>query len=204
MPKLDSLIHKNAFTFGCVQPDYNKLSYLKGFSARRNLKGHTYNSSSSYISETAEKLQNKGNWTLWDYYRLGKVMHYLSDSFTYPHNEDFCGTFAEHREHEAQLHLLYADCLEQYDVESSKDYPENIGEYVAVYHRQYMFSAGDVNTDAEFITRAANQVMGALVQCRTRASNEKPYEGKMSRAFTLCYTKANVFLNRLALMGSAE
>jgi hypothetical protein len=179
IPDFDSTIYQKVFIFGCIEPDLNMLSYLKGTLKCQKFRGHNYNSSSNCTTHVLEKLQGKRHWSLWEYYRLGKLMHYLSDAFTYPHNDNFTGTLGEHRVYEARLHSCFAAYLKQCGKENTKDYPEDVGEYIGEFHRQYMRTSGDVNNDAKFITQVTSQVTRALVHSLTPVCHEKcevPYE----------------------------
>jgi hypothetical protein len=150
------------FTLGCIEPDFNMFSYLKGSLKCQKFRGHNYNSSNNYTAHVLEKLQGKSYWRLLDYYRLGKLMHYLSDAFTYPHNDSFTGTLWEHRIYEARLHSCFAAYLKQCGKENPKDYPEDVRECISEFHRQYMRTSGDLNNDAKFITQITSKVIGAL------------------------------------------
>lgn len=178
IPNFDSTIYQKVFILGCIEPDFNMFSYLKGSKCQK-FRGHNYNSSSNYTVHVLEKLKGKGHWNLRDYYRLGKLMHYLSDAFTYPHNDNFTGTLWEHRVYEARLHSCFTAYLKQYGKENTKDYPENVGKYIGDFHRQYMRTSRDVNNDAKFITQVTSRVMRALAYGLTPVCYEQcevPYE----------------------------
>ena len=78
-----------AFLFGSFQPDCNPLTYLKGSLRAYKLRGHNYSNSQCYIYSRISRLQRRDRWTIWQYYTLGKLTHYLADAFTYPHNENY-------------------------------------------------------------------------------------------------------------------
>ena len=78
-----------AFLFGSFQPDCNPFSYLKGSLRARTFGGHNYTNSREYIYDHIQRLQQRHKvWTMWQYYTLGKLTHYLADAITYPHNEN--------------------------------------------------------------------------------------------------------------------
>lgn len=162
IPASNSVIHQKIFILGCIEPDFNMFSYLKGSMKCQKLRGHNYGSSNSYTLHVLEKLQSKKNWTLRDYYRLGKLMHYLADAFTYPHNDGFIGTLWDHRVYEAHLHLYFEAYLRKYSGENVKDYPKNVRKFIAEFHKQYIRSSGNFNNDTEFIIQVTSQVMRAL------------------------------------------
>jgi hypothetical protein len=179
IPDSDSAIYRKVFVLGCIEPDFNMFSYLKGSLKCQKFRGHNYNSSSKYTVHVLEKLQGKSYWGLWEYYRLGKLMHYLSDAFTYPHNDHFTGTLGDHRVYEGRLHSCFAAYLKQCGKENTKDYPEDVREYIGEFHWQYMRTSGDVNNDAKFITQATSRVVRALAHGLTPVCYEEcevPYE----------------------------
>ena len=173
IPARDSVIRQKIFTLGCIEPDFNIFSYMKGFMRCHKLRGHNYGSSNSCISHMLKKLQDKKKWTLRDHYRLGKLMHYLADAFTYPHNHGFTGTLWEHRIYETRLHLYFESDLKQYGGENVKDDVENTQEFIADFHSQYLRSAGNFNNDAEFIIQVTNQVMRSLAHGLTPVCAKK-------------------------------
>ena len=101
-----------AFLFGSFQPDCNPFSYLKGSLRARKFGGHNYTNSHDYIIAHIERLQRRRTaWTMWQYYTLGKLTHYLADAFTYPHNENFPDTMLDHHRYETDLRQYLAEEL---------------------------------------------------------------------------------------------
>ncbi|MDD3513028.1 MAG: zinc dependent phospholipase C family protein [Synergistaceae bacterium] len=179
IPTVDSVIHQKVFALGCIEPDFNMFSYLKGSAKCQKLRGHNYNSSTNYIIRVLNRLQGKNSWNLWDCYRLGKLMHYLADAFTYPHNDGFTGTLWEHRIYEARLHAYFAAYLKQRSEENRANCLPTVKEYICEAHKQYMKTSGDVKNDAAYIKQATSRVMRALVQGLAPVRYEKgeiPYE----------------------------
>ena len=86
-----------AFLFGSFQPDCNPLTYLKGSLHGRRFQGHCYPNSRTYVESRIRRLQQRRErWTVWQYYTLGKLTHYLADAFTYPHNDIFPDSHLDH------------------------------------------------------------------------------------------------------------
>ncbi|HWS42188.1 MAG TPA: hypothetical protein VN421_03790, partial [Pseudoflavonifractor sp.] len=61
IPACHSAADQKAFILGCVEPDPNMFSYLKGFVKYQKLRGHNYNSSRSYTLCVLKKLQSRKN-----------------------------------------------------------------------------------------------------------------------------------------------
>ena len=87
-----------AFLYGSLEPDLNVFTYIKGHGEGR-VKG--------YIVKTLKELENKRFWSFSDYYKAGRISHYIVDSFTYPHTSSFEGSMKKHIEWEKRL----AKCL---------------------------------------------------------------------------------------------
>ena len=98
-----------AFLFGSFQPDCNPLTYLKGSLRAYKFRGHNYSNSSLYIAAHIARLRRRQNWTMWQYYTLGKLTHYLADAFPYPNNETYPESLLAHRQYEDALRTSLAE-----------------------------------------------------------------------------------------------
>ncbi len=114
-----SPMYIRAFMLGCVQPDKNPTTYLKGSIRFQWLRGHNYENSCRYMIRLCRRMERKKTLTLADYYQLGKLMHYVADSFTYAHNREFGGNLRRHRLYEQRLDV----CLRKYISRISLDAP---------------------------------------------------------------------------------
>ena len=92
-----------AFLFGSFQPDCNPLTYLKGSLRAYKFRGHNFSNSQAYINNHILRLQRRTSWSIWQYYTLGKLTHYLADAYTYPHNEDYPDSMMDHHNYETGL-----------------------------------------------------------------------------------------------------
>ncbi len=103
--------HRRFFVLGCILPDYLPFTYLHGFVQSRAMLGHNTLYSAALIRKRIRRLQKRGIRTLADSFWLGTLMHYLADSFTYPHNERFQGNMSAHRSYEKNLHSHFSRFL---------------------------------------------------------------------------------------------
>jgi hypothetical protein len=151
--------HKKVFLFGCVQPDYNLFTYLKGSRKGRFFEGHNFENTENHILRSIEKLQRR-SWMMLKYYRLGKLIHYLSDAFTSPHNVTFSVT--NHALYEIKLH----NKLEE-GIAASSGLPESstgtVAEYILSTHQQYNSASQGLKTDVQYIIGSADVVFRRLV-----------------------------------------
>lgn len=113
-----------AFVLGNIMPDINKLSYIRGYfqllaagrrrKTRRRLSlndhrrmligGHTAEGSRFFVNRIYRTLVGKTRLSVYDYYRIGKAMHYLADRFTFPHTMAYGDGFFSHVRYEKRLH----------------------------------------------------------------------------------------------------
>lgn len=153
-----------AFLFGSFQPDCNPFTYLRGIRSTHKLQGHNFASSRTYINSRIKKLQNRRNWTLWQYYTLGKLTHYLADAFTYPHNETYPDTMAEHCRYENALRLKLAEHLSRNGL-LKQQLCQDLTAAIDQLHGQYMDSKSSLEQDIRYILEATALLMAGCRPC---------------------------------------
>ncbi len=118
----DPILIKNrsAFTFGCVEPDYNPLTYLRGIVKHKNFYGHHASHLKPYILNSISSFKAKGIHSVADCFFLGTLTHYISDSFTYPHTEQFVGSINDHVDYEKKFHLAFSERIHKITADFKK------------------------------------------------------------------------------------
>lgn len=149
-----------AFLFGSFQPDCNPLSYLKGSLRVQKFRGHNFRNSERYINCHIGSLQRRNRWTIWQYYTLGKLTHYLADAYTYPHNEDYPDSLMDHRRYEDALREYMASYLDGCSLNPVESSPrEELVETLEQLHTRYMASVADMRRDVQYILEATQLLM---------------------------------------------
>lgn len=151
-----------AFLFGSFQPDCNPLTYLKGSRRGKRLGGHNFSNSQLYIYDHIRRLQQRDRWTVWQYYTLGKLTHYLADAFTYPHNEHWPNTLMDHHRYETDLRLSLAQHLSRQALRRRQRRQDLIAA-IEQLHRQYMDSKSDLEQDIRYILEATGLLMAGCL-----------------------------------------
>lgn len=151
----------NAFLIGCVEPDRNPVTYLKGSLRCQWLRGHNYRNARRFMRQISWRLEKKEKLNLYDYYTLGKLIHYTTDAFTYAHNDMFSTNLGEHREYEAALQEHFLHYLQE-DPEVDPHTARSIMEAIYSYHREYEHLDADIYTDARFALTACCCVLAVL------------------------------------------
>lgn len=155
----------HAFLFGCIQPDRNPATYFKGSVRHQWLRGHNYRNARRFMSRISRRLEQKQQWNLFDYYTLGKLIHYTADSFTYAHNHTFPEGLREHRDYEIALQEHFLSFLQldpQVDIRFAKSIMDTIGRY----HREYLEETGNISRDSHFALQACCCVLAILITPR--------------------------------------
>jgi hypothetical protein len=100
-----------AFKTGCIGPDMNPTTYLKGSRRVKCLHGHNFRNAEKYMKKASRRLEERGVKGMISFYRLGRLVHYITDGFTFAHNENFDGDIREHSRYEHGLHEFFPDYL---------------------------------------------------------------------------------------------
>ena len=151
-----------AFLFGSFQPDCNPLSYLKGSLRAQKFMGHNFSNSHPYIERHIAGLQRSTHWTMWQYYTLGKLTHYLADAFTYPHNENYPESLLDHRRYEDELRQYLAEYLSQRTLRREQ-VRQDLAAAIDELHQQYMDTVADMRRDVQYILRATELLMAGCL-----------------------------------------
>ena len=151
-----------AFLFGSFQPDCNPLTYLKGSLRAYKLKGHNFSNSQHYINAHIQRLQQRERWTVWQYYTLGKLTHYLADAYTYPHNENYPDSMLSHHCYETDLRQFLQGYLANKYIAKPQS-RRNLTEALDELHAQYMATRASMYRDASYILKATSLLMAACL-----------------------------------------
>ena len=153
--------HIKAFLLGCIEPDRNPATYLKGSLRHQWLRGHNYRNARRFMRQISLRLEQKDSLNIFDYYTLGKLIHYTADAFTYAHNDMFTTNLTDHREYEAALQDHFLEYL-QSDPKIDPTYAKTIMQAIYSYHREYQTLPQDIRTDSRYALAACCCVLAIL------------------------------------------
>lgn len=151
-----STLRKKAFLFGCTEPDKNPATYLKGSLHQQWLRGHNWGNSQKYMQKLAEKLEKREKLGVLDFYKLGKLIHYTADAFTFAHNPEFPTDLSEHRRYEYSLQDRFLSTIPETPCHAAVR-RGSIMDTIRAYHADYEQSTRCVEADCRY----------ALVVCCT-------------------------------------
>lgn len=155
-----SKLQKAAFVFGSIEPDINMLTYFRGsIHGEEKLRGHNYENVLRYMEKLTRRLEKGGMGTIRQSFLLGKLIHYVADSFTYPHNSIFPGNLREHCQYETELHDYVNKMVSSVGVNmESIDDERDIMEYLREMHDRYASGVPGCENDYRYITNAISVV----------------------------------------------
>ena len=151
-----------AFLIGCMEPDWNPSTYLKGSLRFQWLRGHNYRNARRLLNKFSRRLEGKKLHSVLDYYTLGKLIHYTADAFTYAHNEHFPYGLKGHRFYETKLQNYFLNYL-HLDPDPDGIATSNIMETLRFFHREYCSTCPNVHTDTEYTLKTCCCVMSSLL-----------------------------------------
>ena len=149
------------FLFGCVEPDMNPFTYTRGSLQYQFLHGHNRKNVKKHLNKIIEKLNESGVQSPTEWFTCGTALHYMADSFTFPHNENFEGTVREHRAYERRLHPVLEDYMGKQNKKSIF-----IGRQIDdidLYHEEYMADFPSYMTDSKYIIGAVSDLFRSLL-----------------------------------------
>lgn len=155
-------LYVQAFLIGCLEPDRNPLTYLKGSLRCQWLRGHNYRNARRFMRRISQRLEGKSHFNLLDYYTLGKLIHYTADAFTYAHNDTFPAALSCHREYENSLQEHFLAFLKE-DPQINITVASSVMEAISSCHRSYEKQSADIFTDARFALNACCCVLAVLL-----------------------------------------
>lgn len=101
--------------------------------------------------------------------RLGVILHYVADYFTFPHNSFYPGTITDHCRYEEELKQTLRSYIKQdgnkryrlkdpiaYDVES-------ICSYIREAHQMYTNSCHGIDNDCTYIVQVCHNVVDSIL-----------------------------------------
>lgn len=160
--------HRKAFCLGNVLPDIRP-----SFLTKRHEYFGTFYEVQDKIRDLVENGPEATNERVF-WRRLGEVLHYIADYFTFPHNRTYTGTFREHNHYEKVLKNnlkayiqsgeahIYVDRALRFDSLSE------LISYVQEKHAAYMEKIRNISDDIQYILSVCYQVVQGMLQLCVR------------------------------------
>lgn len=168
----DRINHRLAFYVGSIWPDC-----IPSFITRRHCIEDTFEIFNKRMNKFVDKFNPKKDMSALSTWRMGVVLHYIADYFTFPHNSNYTGSLKEHCVYEEQLkHRMYR-YIDNLNAGESREkmsvLPElgEIAQFIRDKHEQYMNLSGNVDIDCRYSVLACMSVAASLLAIVSRRQN---------------------------------
>lgn len=152
-----------AFLTGCIQPDRNPATYLKGSVRHRLLHGHNWSNSQNYMQRICRRLEKRKKLRLLDFYTMGKLIHYVTDAFTFTHNDWFDKDILTHRYYESDLETQFLKSLTGTGALCPLK-KENVMDTIRSYHAEYRTLPSNMSDDCRYSILVSSIVVAMLLR----------------------------------------
>lgn len=175
--------HRKAFYLGSILPDC-KPSFL---TQRHEFDG-TFRMLEERIcslSQDAVLIENNERAYM---RRLGEVIHYIADYFTYPHNSFYEGNLKDHCVYEKELKFRLREYVRSGEAFRTRidvkkfETPEAVCAFIRKAHEEYQKIKHGVKEDCEFIVRTCHQVVQAIIYLISLAVGKEMTTGLLGAA----------------------
>lgn len=167
--------HKKAFYLGSILPDC-KPSFLT--------KKHEFTGTFEQVREDIRNLtvdcdiMGRNERVYWR--RLGEVIHYMADYFTFPHNHTYEGNLKDHCIYEKHLkkylksYIKSGEAIRQQKEMKSFKNVDGLFSYIEASHKEYLKFKRSVEEDVKYIILLCQQVVVAIVQLLNKRIDRFP------------------------------
>lgn len=175
--------HKMAFYVGSILPDC-KPSFL---TQRHEITG-TFDVVAAGMKRLTEGYQNLEQLSTLYFTRLGEVLHYIADYFTFPHNKEYEGNMKAHCVYEGQLKHKLRAYIRRIHEKNIEDWKESVKmddlkqfhsvsdlcEYIKDEHRRYIQrGTHSVEEDCKYIVEICSKIALAIITLCVRRMEEE-------------------------------
>jgi hypothetical protein len=152
-------IYRRAFIFGCIEPDINFFTYFRGSIHYQLLRGHNIPNTTNYLEHQIKKFESKKLKTIFDYFNFGVLVHYLADSFTFPHNDSFKGSLSDHALYEEHLHYTF---LKYINYKYYFFHYRDSLTFINNYHKKYLDKKPSYKSDCLHIIKSCQYLVSNI------------------------------------------
>ena len=167
--------HRKAFCLGNILPDI-KPSFLTTRHEYFTTIGTVQDRIRFLVEDGFHECNDRVFWR-----RIGEVIHYIADYFTFPHNKTFQGTFRQHNSYEKELKNKLKAYIKS---GQAQDDLGNMGmfrfgsiselmEYVRTRHQSYLCKERCVADDIQYILTVCMQVVYGIFHLCTEVNTAK-------------------------------
>lgn len=159
--------YKKAFYFGSILPDLTP-----SIVTAPHKYGTSYSTLQEHIRDLTDGWYGQSNPHMF-WRRMGIILHYLADYFTYPHNSGYEGSLKDHCQYEGDMKLKLRDYVGTREAEGvfrrqkygmrRFETTEELFEYIEQAHAKYMKEEHCAERDCRWIVELSSQVLVSVI-----------------------------------------
>lgn len=156
--------HRLSLYIGSIWPDC-----IPSFITKRHTIEETFEIFEKRMEKFIRKFNAKKDMGIMSTWRMGVVLHYIADYFTFPHNAHYTGGFKEHCVYEEALKkrmYRFVDGIKPFSYSDSVHVlpsKKHISDFILERHEQYRLQKGNVDLDCKYAVLACMSVMASLL-----------------------------------------
>lgn len=144
-------MYSGSFQFGSILPDLKLYTYAAG---------HTYEASLEVIQKKLYDIIDSGFIGAREVRKIGEIIHYVADFFTFPHNTIFSGNMKEHCRYEKEMrvsfkHYIKDSANQDARIRRSASMEGELFETLKIQHSSYLDNRVSIYDDFSYITSMA-------------------------------------------------
>ena len=184
VPNFDK--HKKAFYVGSIMPDCKP-----SFITKRHEINETFRIVEKRMHKLTQGYKSPKELSTMYFEKLGEVIHYIADYFTFPHNKEYSGTMAQHCVYEGDLKHKLRAYIRDFDERKLQAWKRNlelenlerfqtvadISDFLKEEHRRYIRRGHhSVEEDCKYIVGICSKVAMAIIHvCMLTMQHKKVY-----------------------------
>ena len=178
-----SFFYRRMFILGSLEPTEILLLICTVSRREKNFTDITMRIFLPVMRKLFESLRSKDKLGIRDYYRLGKLTHYVADAFTYPHNRIFQGSLLQHCRYEQELHCEFVSALRRQGTDSGDLQRIRRFQDIENLHEEYLRHAGGCEADCGYILKVSGMLLkGELQRSQRQKFCQKRKTGRIDAA----------------------
>lgn len=156
--------HRKAFCLGSILPDIRP-----SFVTKRHEFFGTFSEIQDQLCELVKSGKEQCNERVF-WRRLGEIIHYIADYFTFPHNRCYNGNFFQHNKYEKNLKNQLKTCIlsgqADFQLEEKRQFSDfsDLITFIKERHIRYMDLVHNVTDDIRYILSVCYQVIQGVMQ----------------------------------------
>ena len=156
--------HKLTFAIASIWPDCQP-----SFVTTPHHIDVTFENLKKHISNLLNKNKRKDKLTTLSTAKIGVIMHYVADYFTFPHNKEFPGSLKDHCFYERDLKFAIRSYMHNNGAFFHKrkatilSTPQTLFDYIEKKHNEYINAIHTLEHDVDYIVQICTDVFLSLL-----------------------------------------